>query len=569
MKTENFSLFTSKNILLNEKNNLVYSLMIKGGIIRRLSSGVYIWLPNGIKIINNVINLIKKYFNKINAMEINIPIIQPSYIWKKSGRYIEYGKELFKFYDRNNKLFILSPTHEEVITQLICNEKFKSSFFPKIFYQIQKKFRDEIRPKLGIIRSREFFMKDAYSFHLSLECLDKIYFLIYEIYKDIFKELGLNFFCKEANCGNIKGFLSHEFHIISKYGENKIFLNNKKKILGYSFYYKKNNFFKSLKYKKIKNIKLFSTKNLNKLSKWRFFLKFNNFIKTNLVEFIDNKKTFFLLILTPFGKKIDINKLYKIYSYVNKIIVWNKKKIFIKFGFNSIFLGPFLKYKIISDYSLMNKINFIVGSNKNRYFYINVNWFINVMVSGFYDICKNWTFYLNSKININEKNITELKSTEIAHIFKLGNYYSSIFNNNYKFNKKISMGCYGIGITRIISCLVELYHDNNGIIWPLSIANFKLGILPIDMYKYNLVYQISIKIYNFLIKNNISVLLDNRKLYTGEMFADLSLIGIPNLLILSNKMLSLGLVEFQDRLNKIKRFIYIRDIFSYLLNKYK
>ncbi len=569
MKTKKFSLFTSRNITLNNKENLVYNLMVKGGIIRRLYSGVYIWLPNGIKVINNIINLIKKYFNKINSMEINIPIIQPSYIWEKSGRLLEYGKELFKFYDRNNKLFVISPTHEEVITQLICDEKNNLSFFPKIFYQIQKKFRDEIRPKLGIIRSREFFMKDAYSFHTSLKCLDKIYFKIYEIYKNFFQKIGLNFFCKKANCGNIKGFLSHEFHVFSNYGEDNIFINNNKKYFSYSYYYKNYNNLKNFKCKNIKKLQLYNIKKLNKINKLKKFLKFNKYIKTNLIECIDSKKKFFLLILIPLNKKLDINKLYKIYSFSYKIIIWSKKKIFRKFGLKSIFLGPFLKYRIISDYSLINLNNFIVGSNKKNYFYINVNWFINIKVSGFYDICKNCFYFLNN-INKNTKNnFLKLKTTEIAHIFKLGNYYSSIFSKNYNLSKKIFMGCYGIGITRIISCIVEEYNDNNGIIWPLSISNFKLGILPIGMYKFNLVYNTTMKIYNFLIQNNIDVLLDNRELYIGEMFTDLNLIGIPNLLILSNKILNLGLVEFQDRLNKFKKFIYIKDIFNYLLNKYK
>ncbi len=568
MKTKQFSLFTSKNISLNNKNNLVYNLMIKGGIIRRLYSGVYIWLPNGIKVINNIINLIKKYFNKINAMEINIPIIQPSYIWKKSGRLLEYGKELFQFYDRNNKLFIISPTHEEVITQLICNENFNLNFFPKIFYQIQKKFRDEIRPKLGIIRSREFFMNDAYSFHSSLECLDIIYNKIFNIYEILFSEMGLNFFCKKANCGNIKGFLSHEFHIYSSYGEDNIYVKNDKKYFNYSCYYKNYNNFSNFKYKKNKNIKLFNIKKINKIKKIKKFLKCKKNIRTNLVEFISNKKKFFLLILIPLNKILDINKLYKIYSFVNKIIIWSKKKILKKFGFKYIFLGPFLNYQIISDYSLINLNNFIVGANKNNYFYMNVNWFINIRVSGFYDICKNYFYFLNKNYNL-KNNFLKLKTTEIAHIFKLGNYYSSIFNKNYYLNKKIFMGCYGIGITRIVSCLVEQYHDNNGIIWPLSVANFKLGILPIGMYKFDLVYNITMKIYHFLILNNISVLLDDRELYIGEMFTDLNLIGIPNLLILSNKNLSLGLVEFQDRLNKFKKFICIKNIFDYLLNKYK
>ncbi len=564
MKTKQYSLFTSKDIFLNKNNNFIYSLMIKGGIIRQLSSGIYIWLPNGIKVINNIINLIKSYFNKINAMEINMPIIQPSYIWDKSGRLLEYGQELFKFYDRKNKLFIISPTHEEVITKLVSDENFNLNFYPKIFYQIQKKFRDEIRPKLGIIRLREFFMKDAYSFHNSLKCLDKTYYKIFNIYQNILNQLGLNFFYKEEDCGNIKGFLSHEFHIFSKNGEDEITISKKKINYNYSkYFFEKRKFNHFSKYNK--KIELFNINNLKKFNeKYNFFI-FKKIIKTYLVEFISNKKTFFLLILIPLNKKIDILKLYKIYSFVKKIIIWSKNKIFLKFKFKSIFLGPFLNYKIISDYSLININNFTIGANKKNFFYINANWFININVSGFYDICRNTNFFL-FKNKVKKKKI--VKSTEIAHIFKLGNYYTSIFSNNYFFNKNIFMGCYGIGITRIISCLVENYHDNNGIIWPLLISNFKLGILPINMYKCKLVYDISFKIYDFLIKNNVDVLLDDRELYIGEMFTDLNLIGIPNLLILSEKNLVFGLVEFQDRLNKFKKFIYIDDIFDYLLSKY-
>ncbi len=563
MKTRKYSLFTSKNISLDKNSNYIYNLMIKGGIIRKLSSGIYIWLPNGIKVINNIINLIRNYFDKINAIEVNMPIIQPSYIWNKSGRLLEYGQELFKFYDRNNKLFIISPTHEEIITKLISDENFNLNFYPKIFYQIQKKFRDEIRPKLGLIRLREFFMKDAYSFHNSLECLDKTYFKIFNVYKNILSNLGLNFFYKKANCGNIKGFLSHEFHIYSDIGENKNFIS-KKKICNYSYFFKK----RKINYFSIRNnkrIKLFNINNFKEFDKKYNFLKYKKIVKTYLVELVNKKKSFFLLVLIPLNKKIEIFKLYKIYSYVNKIIIWNKNHIFSKFKFRSMFLGPFLNYKIISDFSLINTKNFITGANKENFFYINVNWFININVSGFYDICRNTNFFLFKN---NKKNKKETKSTEIAHIFKLGNYYSSIFHNNYFFNKKIFMGCYGIGITRLISCLVENYHDNNGIIWPLLISNFKLGILPINIGKSKLVHNISMEIYNFLIKKNIDVLLDDRELYIGEMFNDLNLIGIPNLLILSEKNLLLGLVEFQDRLNKIQRFIYINDIFNYLLNKY-
>ncbi len=559
MKTTEYFLFTSKNNF-NKEKNIIYNLMIKGGLINKLSSGIYAFLPNGLKLINNIINIIKYNMNKINGIEMYIPIMQSSSIWKDSKRYYKYGDELFKLYDRKKKLFILSPTNEEYITKIICNKYYNFNLFPKLFYQIQTKFRDEIRPRCNILRSKEFLMKDAYSFHNSKKCLDNFYLNMIDIYINIFNKIGLNILYKKADCGNIGGYLSHEFYILSKYGENNIYINkNENK---YFFIKKK----KKIKFN-YKNIKLiyfsnFLIKNINN------FINTNIFIKTYLVKLYKKKYISKLFILIPFYKSIDINKLYILYPLIKKIIFLSEKYIYKKYKILNIFFGPIgINYPIIADISLKNWINFIIGSNKNKSFYFNVNWYKNINIYGFFDLCKNINFYISS--NINNKKLIKNKSIELAHIFKLMDYYTNIFiNKNNILNKNIYMGCYGIGINRLIFSIIEKFNNKKSIIFPLSISPFKLGIIPINMYKNKIVYNLSFNIYFFLKKNNIDILLDDRKLYFGEMLTDFDVMGIPNILIISNKMLKLGLVEFKDRNNNIIKFINKNNICNFLLFKY-
>lgn len=557
MKTTKYYLFTSKNEF-NKEDNIIYNLMIKGGLIRKLSSGIFIWLPNGLNIINNVCNIIRNNMNKVFGIEIYMPIMQSSNIWKYSKRFYKYGNELFKFYNRNKKLFILSPTNEECITKIICDENFNNNDFPKVFYQIQTKFRDEIRPRYNILRSREFLMKDAYSFHNSIKCLDKFYLNMIDIYINIFNKIGLNILYKEADCGNIGGFLSHEFHVPSIYGENEINISKNK--YKYFFNYKNNKkiFYKSIKLIYFKN---FCNKYIND------FININLFIKTYLIKLYKRKYISKLFILIPYNKKIDIKKIFCLYPLFNNIFIKSKKYIYKKYKLFNFFFSPIgINYPIIADISLKNKINFIVGGNKNNCFYINVNWFKNIFVSGFYDICKNLNIYISKKLN---NNILKLKSIELAHIFKLKNFYTNFFyKKNNLLKNNLYMGCYGIGINRIIFSIIEKYKKKNSIIFPLSISHFKLYIIPINMYNFKIIYKFSFNIYYFLKKNNINVLLDDRKLYLGEMITDCDLIGVPNILIISYKMLLIDLVEFRDRVNNIIKFINKKNIFNFLLNKY-
>ncbi len=570
MKTKQYYLFTKKNIISNDSNK-IYNFMIKGGLIRKLSSGIYIWLPNGLKIINNINKIIKKYMNNLGGVEIYIPILQNSILLKKSNRYNLYGKELFKLYNRYNKLFILSPTNEEVITSIVCNE-IKNDFYPKFYYQIQNKFRDEIRPRCNILRSIEFIMKEGYSFHNSKKCLDKFYEDILLAYKNIFFDIGLDFFYKESKCGNIGGILSHEFHVNSYYGDNKIYYNKYiNNILNYNIYYKNN--INNKNNKNIKNsfrkIKLFDISKYLLKNKIENIININFFVKTILIKIYTIKYSYFMFVLIPYRKKIDINKLYIIFPFIINIKILKKKYIIKKFNVSNIFICPFgYFYQIIADYSLLNWKNFIFGSNFKNNIYYNVNFFKNINVSGFFDVCKNISYFIKKNNIIKKRN--KYNSIEIAHIFKLMDYYSNIFiNKNIFLNKKIYMGCYGIGVTRLIFSIIEKYNDNNSIVLPLSVSHFKIGLIPINMYNNINVYKISFRIYNFLLFNKINVLFDNRRLHIGNMLTDFDFIGIPNILIISNKMLSLNLIEFRDRLNNSIKYINKYNIFNFLLFKYK
>ncbi len=562
MKTTNYFLFTSKN---NISDNVVYNLMFRGGIIRRLSSGIYILLPNGLRVLNNIIYIIKEELSKLDSIEILLPVINSCNIWKKSGRFFNYGDELFKLYDRNKKLFILSPTHEEVISKIICENIINYCEFPKIFYQIQIKFRDEIRSVLGLNRTKEFFMKDAYSFHKSCKCLNKIYYLMLNIYSSIFKKLGLNVYCKKADSGNIGGSLSHEFHVLSYYGEDKINLFKYDVNYSYSYFVDKSFNKKHCKYKKIK---LFYLKNNNNKISLNKLLNINKFVKTYLIKMVKDNEIIYIFVLLPYKKELCLKKIRLIYLQCKKIEICNNDEIFNMFGVENIFLGPWnLEYLIIADNSLINFKNFIIGSNMENSFYVDVNWNLNIKVNNFFFICKNTIIFLKKKENKLEK-YKEYKSVEIAHLFKLKEKYTSIFcKKNNKLNKNnLYMGCYGIGLTRLLSVIIDNYHDNKGIIWPNSIANFKIGLIPVNMYNNNDLMKLTYDVYNYLLKFNIDVLLDDRKLHIGSMITDFELIGIPNLIILSKKTLLTGLIEYKNRLNNYTVFIDKKEILSCLVN---
>lgn len=545
-----------------------HKLMIKAGLIRQLSSGLYTWLPTGLRVLKKIKNIIHEEMNKIGALEILIPIMQPSNIWKKSGRLNKYGDELIKFKDRNNRSFILSPTNEETITYLIKNEIKSYKSLPIHLYQIQTKFRDEIRPKSGTVRLREFIMKDSYSFHNNYKSLRNTYYLMHKTYRKIFNRIGLNFTKTKANTGNIGGIISHEFQSFSKNGDNKIVITKPSNyvssielsdsIRNISKY--------NLPYTKISYIYINNIKNIKELS-----YKINVSIKKMIKIFIvkgSKKKNPLIAILIRGDHNLNIIKIKKINSILSPLYILNDEEIYNYLGIKSIFLGPLgLKIPIIADFTVSKINDFISGSNINNKFIIGINWKRDLPLP----IFKNIRNVVEGDIHLDNKEIIYIKNgIEIGHIFMLGNKYSKIMKSNFqnKLGKKenLIMGCYGIGVTRIISAIIEQNYDKNGIIWPISISPFKIAIIPINMYNFSKVKKTSILLYILLKKYKLEVILDDRKESPIVMIKDIKLIGIPHIIIINNYNLKKKKIEYIDRINNKKKIIYIKDILKFFLN---
>ncbi|BGI51400.1 MAG: hypothetical protein BucCj_1560 [Buchnera aphidicola (Ceratovacuna japonica)] len=496
-------------------------LMLQSGLIRKISSGIYAFLPLGVRIIKKIKKIVRKEMEKNGAIEILMPVLQRLSLWKKSGREKIFGKELFKVSDRKKKKFILSPTNEEISTFIFSKEIKSYKKLPIIFYQIQTKYRDEIRPKSGIIRSKEFIMKDAYSFHIDNESMKKTYLKIYKSYIKIFNCLKIKFYIIKTESKKMGGNISHEFHSVCNTGENYILTSNK------------NNIAKKISVKKISKKK----KNNNEITK-----KKNNFVKIFLIKSYKKKEHILAMIYKNYT--IDIKKIKKCYN--DSTIKLEKKKNIIKFYNNIKTLKKILKKK--------NKI--IIDSNilKNRSFYIYNKVNKNKKIEKFLNKKK---IFLKEKYKIK-------KSIEIAHIFQIGKKYSKK-NNFFIINKKkkkkiIKMGCYGIGISRLIPAIIEQNYHKNGIIWPNIISPFQVIILPINKHKETQVNKISENIYKNLKKNNIEAIIEDRKISPGKMFFESDLIGITHIITINKKNLKKNVVEYKNRISNIKKLISINKI---------
>ncbi|XZR53100.1 MAG: proline--tRNA ligase [Enterobacteriaceae bacterium] len=554
MRTSKYLLYTIKEKLINT-DIISYKLMLKSGMIRKLNSGFYVWLPLGLKILQNIKKIIREEMNKIDLFEIDMPIAQSADLWKKSNRFKKYGLELIKFYDRKNKLFILSPTNEEIISKIVNNEINSYKKLPIKFFQIKTKFRDEIRPSFGVIRAREFIMKDAYSFHNNYNCLKKTYNNIYKTYIKILKKLGLFIIIKKAKSNKIGGNISHEFYILSKNNITNSFFNNKfnnikiKKLLIIN---------KKFYIEKLRKLKISNIIKINK--KLKLFIK--NIIKIIIIK--SNIKKKYIAFFLPKNYKLNIFKIYKL-NNINKPIIYltkkeinnlfKKKKYSIKFLFSNI--------NIIANYNIIKMKNFSIKFEQKNIFYYGLNWGVDLPIPYIAD----FNNYKNKNLFI-KNNLFIKQSIEVAHIFQIGTKYSKIINK-CSFNKNINMGCYGIGITRLIASIIEQNYNKNGIVWSNELAPFKILLLPINYYKFKIVNIITENIYSNLYKKKINFILDDRKIQIGSIFNDIELIGIPNLIIISNKNCKWGFIEYQNRYNNKTIFIKKEYIIKFLINKIK
>lgn len=542
MKTTKYFLYTLKQDPSNTEI-ISHKLMLRSGMIRKISSGIYSWLPTGLRVLNKVKKIIRKEMNKIGAIEILMPAIQPIQLWEKSKRLEKYGSELFKVIDRKKSLFILGPTHEEIITYLLSHEVISYKNLPINFFQIQNKFRDEIRPRYGVIRSREFIMKDGYSFHENIDSLKKTYKKICCSYKIILNKMNLIFKIVKADSGNIGGSISHEFQVFSKIEKNKIMFS------------KHSNFISNKKIKLIKNIDLIK---LN--------IPIKKKIKTIILKAKKNKNYQFIAVLLRGDHYLDEKKIKQISLVAKPLELIDEEKIFNLFELNdnSKIVPIFSQTFVIADINVLNMRNFFVQSNIKNQYLSNLNWICDIPIP---KIIEDITNIKKS----NKKNLISNNIIEVAHIFQLGTKYSSLMNlsikNKHHTDEKIFMGCYGMGVTRLISAIIEQNHDEKGIIWPKEVAPFLVAIIPINMYNHQQVKFYAEKIYVELNHYRIETILDDRKESFGMMCKDIELIGIPHIIILSKKNIKNNFAEYIARKNNFSQLISLKNISKFIKNK--
>lgn len=527
-----------------------HQLMIRSGIMRQLASGIYEWLPLGLRVLHKVENIIREEMDSIGAQEISLPAMQPRELWEESGRWDFYGKELIRLKDRNRRDFCLGPTHEEVITDLVRREVRSYKELPLLLYQFQTKFRDEIRPRFGVIRAREFYMKDAYSFDATDKNAETSYNNVFETYSRIFQRCGLKFRSVEAQTGAIGGAFSHEFMVIADTGE-EIIVSCK---CGYAANLEKAEGVppdkvggKAGKRSGLKELEEVETKNMKTVEKVGKFLKEkpDKFIKTLVYK--TNGEC--VIVMVRGDHEVNESKV-KSYLGVNEIFLADEKTIKEITGAPLGFAGPVglkIKCKLLADYSVEGIVNGVTGANKKDYHLKNVNINRDYSVDEILDLRRAKEGDVCPKCG---KTLEFSRGIEVGHTFKLGTKYSktlrATFLDKDGKEKYFVMGCYGIGVSRIVAAAIEQGHDQNGIIWPLPIAPFQVLILPVN-YEHEKIRTISNRIYKQLESAGYEVLMDDRDERAGVKFKDADLIGIPVRVTVGEKTLAKNIVEVKLR----------------------
>ncbi|MDI6785642.1 MAG: proline--tRNA ligase [bacterium] len=535
-----------------------HKLMLRAGLIKALASGVYTHLPLGNRVIQKICKIVREELDKIGGQEVILPILHPAEIWQETNRWDEYGEEMFKLTDRKKRYFGLGPTHEEIITDLIRKEVKSYRQLPIMLYQIQTKFRDEIRPRFGVMRAREFIMKDAYSFHISNEDLDCWYKKLYQAYSNIFTRCGFNYIVVEADPGLIGGSMSHEFMVVSDSGEEPLVIC---KSCGYSDHIDQAISLTNTdqKMEEEKELLLIETPNLRTVQEVSNFLKVepSKLVKTLIYE--TNGE--YIAVLISGDEELNEKKLQKIIGRENLTLA--SKEAIKKITKAPVgYAGPVgLKdIRIIADNLIKDKVNMVVGANKADAHYINTNIYRDFKVENFYDLKR--AKEGDNCIKCNQK-LQFCRGIEVGHIFKLGKKYSQAMKATYRDEngqeKVIIMGCYGIGITRMVAAAIEQNHDKDGIIWPKAIAPYQILVLPVNVTDPE-VSAMADEIYNCLIDKGLEILIDDRNESPGRKFKDADLIGLPVRITIGNKAKENKKYEVISRNSKEKRFLSKKEL---------
>ena len=565
MKSSDFLISTVKEAP-NDAQIISHQLMIRAGLISKLASGLYSYLPMGLKIVQKVEKIIREEMNKSKALEVLMPVAQPAELWKESKRWEEYGPELLRFKDRHDRDFCLGPTHEEVITNIAKQYLRSYKQLPINFYQIQTKFRDEIRPRFGVMRSREFIMKDAYSFHIDEKSLGETYQLMHQTYCNIFDRLGLNYRPVLADSGAIGGDSSHEFHVLAESGEDAICFSDSS---DYAANIERAETLSQGEPKTAKkSLELVETPGVKTIADVCNLLKVEptNAIKTLIVEGSDDN----LIALVLRGdhelnevKASKIDGIKQPFQMAEEGAV--KKKLDCSFGSIGVVN---LEIPVIVDFAAASLSDFVCGANEDDKHFVGVNWGRDTKQI----IAADLRNVVAGDPSPDGKGSLEIKrGIEVGHIFQLGTKYSDSMNANVIGEDgravNMNMGCYGIGVTRVVAASIEQNHDDRGIIFPEAIAPFQLVIVPINYNKSSRVKALADQLYIDCIEQNIEVLLDDRKERPGIMFADSELLGIPHRLVISDTHADNGKIEYKSRKLPDKVEVDFKKVVSFILDK--
>lgn len=558
MKTTRLLIPTQKEAP-NDAKIISHQLMIRAGLISKLASGLYSYLPMGVRVLKKVENIIREEMNKIGSQEVLMPISQPAELWQRSGRWDEYGPELLRFKDRHGREFCMGPTHEEVITDLAAQYIRSYKQLPMSFYQIQTKFRDEIRPRFGVMRSREFIMKDAYSFHLDQDSLQETYDLMHQTYCKIFDRLGLDYRSVLADSGSIGGDGSHEFHVLADSGEDAICFSDKSN-------YAAN--IEKVAFTKQESTCVASAQEMSVITKKKTSIsdvaEFLSVVPSSCIKtlIIKTSKGFKALALRG---DHELNEI-KVHNLLGEFELASDEDIK-ALGLKKGFIGvKGLSIDLLVDYSASILCDFVCGANEWDQHLIGVNW------QGIEFSEADLRNAVEGDSSPDGKGKLVIKrGIEVGHIFQLGDKYSKAMKANVigESGKAVvtTMGCYGIGVTRIIAAAIEQNYDDRGIIFPESIAPFQLIIIPINYNKSERVKALADDLYQQCLLAGIEVLLDDRKERAGIMFADSELLGIPHRMVLSDTHADNGNIEYKARNNAQKIEVRYDEALSFIQSK--
>lgn len=527
-----------------------HQLMLRAGMIRKLTAGIYTWTPLGWRVLRKVENIVREEMDRAGYLEMLMPAVQPAELWKETGRWEDFGAQLLKIVDRAGRDYVFGPTHEEVITDLARNELRSYKQLPLTFYQIQTKFRDEIRPRFGVMRAREFLMKDAYSFHIDAASLEATYWEMYEVYSRIFTRAGLSFRAVRADSGAIGGSASHEFHVLADSGEDLIAFSTG------SDFAANIELAEAAKPKTERlapgsDMRLVETPDARTIEDLsvQFDVPAQNSVKTLIVEAAAGQDSPFVALLVRGDHNLNEFKAVKLDAVAVPLRFATEEEIKQVMGASAGSLGPVNSpIPCIIDHSVAVMADFVAGANIDGKHYFGIHWERDLPLPPQADLRN----VVEGDPSPDGKGEIQLaRGIEVGHIFQLGTKYSKSLNavvlGEDGRSHPMEMGCYGIGVSRIVAAAIEQNHDERGICWPLPLAPFQVAILPMNAKKSYRVREVAEALYEELLAAGVEVLLDDRDLRPGVMFNDMELIGIPHRVVIGERGIDSGQLEYRLR----------------------